>query len=122
MKISGVALGQWNQICKKKEGIRRTQYKIYRAIVMGNVAHTYMSDDYVIRYYDMNILVSHTGLVLTVWRDTETAPYVIGHKTKARYDAATTHKENIRKANAKHSMIMKKRKKEKSVPQLQIAN
>lgn len=29
MKISGVAIGQWNQICKNKEGIRRTQYKIH---------------------------------------------------------------------------------------------
>ncbi|OME54039.1 hypothetical protein BSK59_15775 [Paenibacillus odorifer] len=107
MKISGVAIGQWNQICKKKEGIRRTQYKIYRAIVMGNVAHTYASKDYIIRYHDMNILVSHTGLVLTIWRDSNTDTITIVDKVKAKYDAKTTHKQNIKKANAKHSYILK---------------
>ncbi|MCY9757740.1 hypothetical protein M5X00_26280 [Paenibacillus alvei] len=107
MKVSGVALGQWNRICKKKEGIRRTVYKINRAIVMGNVAHVYETKDYIIRYHDMNILVSNKSLVLTVWRDRETDPFTIQEELKAEYDATTTHKENNKKANAKHVSIVK---------------
>lgn len=106
MKISGVAIGQWNQICKKKEGIRRTKYKIYRAIVMGKVAHIYASKDYITRYYDMNILVSHTGLVLTVWRDNATEQFKICEKLKAKYDTEITHKDNAREASIKHVMTI----------------
>jgi hypothetical protein len=108
MKVSGVAIGQWNQICKKKEGIRRTIYKIFRAIVMGKVSHVYKTGDYIVRYYDMNVLVSRTGLVLTVWRDTETEIHNIPQSIREKYDLETTHKMNIMKAIEKHRGIVKK--------------
>lgn len=108
MKISGVSLWQWNQICKKKEGIRRTTYKIFRAISMGKVAHIYASGDYIIRYQDINLLISKTGLVLTLWRDTTTPNHKIHHKVKEHYDATMTHKMNILKATLKHRGIVRR--------------
>ncbi|TVX86116.1 hypothetical protein FPZ44_24075 [Paenibacillus agilis] len=74
---------------------------------MGNVAHTYMSKDYIIRYHDMNILVSRTGLILTIWRDSVSNPIMVYDEEKAEYDASTTHKENKIKANHRHKDIMR---------------
>ncbi|MCR8994582.1 hypothetical protein [Brevibacillus laterosporus] len=108
MKISGVALGQWNQICKKKEGVRRTTYKIYRAISMGEMSHIYASGDYIVRYQDINLLISKTGLVLTVWRDTITPNYKISDRVKKHYDDTVTYKANIIKAEFKHLGIIRK--------------
>lgn len=108
MKISGVAIGQWNQNCKNKEGIRRTSYKIHRAIVMGKVSHMYMNGDYIIRYHDLNLLISTDGIVMTVWRDGSTKPHTISQEVKDKYDTETTHKTNIMKANKKHCGIVKR--------------
>jgi hypothetical protein len=108
MKISGVALGQWNSICKKKEGVRRTRYKIYRAIAMGKVSHVYESGDYIIRYYDINVLVSKTGLILTVWRDNSRELHYIRRKTKENYDETTTYKQNLINAMKKHKSVLKR--------------
>lgn len=123
MKVSGIAIGQWNANCKKKEGARRTIYKIHRAIVFGNVSHVFESKDYVVRYYDMNILVSHTGLVMMVWRDQTRPNYFVSEEEKAAYNAVTTHKENIKKANQKHHEnlinIIKKQEKMKSMGESQ---
>jgi hypothetical protein len=107
MRISGIAIGQWNANCKKKEGTHRTKYKIHRAIVLGNVTHVYMSKDYVVRYYDMNILVSHTGLVMMVWKDQSRPNHMVGRYTKEKYDAKTSNKQNIKNANRKHHQNVK---------------
>lgn len=107
MKISGVAIGQWNQICKKKEGIRRTTYKIHRAIVMGKVTLKYPTGDYIVRYHDLNLLVSKAGIVYVVWRDIEAEKHTIKDKVKMKYVARTTHKENIKLANERHRKIVK---------------
>lgn len=97
MIVSGVAIGQWNQICKKKEGVRRTKYKIIRAFVMGKLSHVYTTKDYIIRYADLNLLVSRSGVIMTVWRDKVNRNVIIDEKIKKQYDESTTHKENIKK-------------------------
>lgn len=102
MIISGVAIGQWNQVCNKKEGVRRTSYKIHRAIVLGKMTHNYPDGSYIVRYYDLNILVNYNGYVMTVWRDTETKKHVIKESRKLKYDERTTHKQNISQALIKH--------------------
>lgn len=102
MKISGVAIGQWNGNCRKQEGNSRTQYKILRAIVMGKVTHIYSNGGYIVRYYDINVLVSSEGLVLTLWKDSNTPQHTIDPKIRHEYDRVTSVKENIRRANGKH--------------------
>jgi hypothetical protein len=108
MKVSGVAIGQWNSVCKKKEGRRRTLYKIYRAIVMGTVSHIYPTGDYIVRYYDVNLLVSKKGMVLTVWKDASRPRHIIPTEIKERYDNETTFKDNVGKAKAKHKRVLKR--------------
>lgn len=107
MIVSGIAIGQWNQICRKKEGIRRTRYKILRAFVMGRLSHTYKSKDYIVRYCDLNLLVSHTGVIMTVWRDKSTPNVIVDEEFKTKYDITTTHKENAVKANKRHVLIIR---------------
>lgn len=102
MKVSGVAIGQWNDICKKKEGAHRTKYKLHRAIVLGRVVHVYVSKDYIVRYHDLNILVSHIGLIMMVWRDQSRPNVVILDEDKDEYDAKTTNGQNISNANSQH--------------------
>lgn len=108
MKISGVAIGQFLGNVKKKEGKRRTEYKIHRAIVLGKLTHVYNSGDYIVRYYDLNLLISKQGIVLTIWRDATRKEHYINPKIKDSYDESTTHKENIAKANVKHKSIINK--------------
>jgi hypothetical protein len=107
MKISGIAIGQWNANCKNQEGQHRTKYKIHRAIVFGNVSHVYQSKDYVIRYYDMNILISHTGIVMMVWRDQSRPVCFFDESDKVHYDSVTSNKQNISNANKKHGTIVR---------------
>jgi hypothetical protein len=107
MRISGVAIGQWNSLSKKKEGIVRTRYKINRAVVMGKVSHIYKSKDYIIRYFDLNILVSNMGMVLTIWRDRNTPKHQVHESIKVKYDNENTNKQNLINANLKHRRVLK---------------
>lgn len=123
MYISGIAIGQWNQICRKQGTVGEINYKIHRAIVLGDVSHVYHSGDYIVRYYDLNIMVSRTNLVMTVWRDIMTKPFYIDEEVKAEYDANTTHPQNITKANIKHKKIIKEfRVKRKEKQKKAVAN
>lgn len=70
IRVSGVSIGQWKNLCKK-DGNSSTEVvkeKILRAVVLGKPNFKYDTKDYILRYYDLNILVSRKGLVLTVWR------------------------------------------------------
>lgn len=75
---------------------------------MGKVSHYYMNGDYIICYHDMNLLISKDGIVLTIWRDMSVPPHNISEKTKLKYDAETTHKQNIYNANQKHRINIQK--------------
>jgi hypothetical protein len=108
MKVSGVAIGQWNANCKNKEGRRRTIYKILRAIVMGKVSHVYRTKDYIVRYHDLNILVSNKGIVLSVWRDKTRKQHFVPETFKEQYDYKYTFKQNIKNAIKKHKIILNK--------------
>lgn len=108
MKINQLALNKWNEICKKQEGIRRTTYKILRAVVMGKVIHTFGDGDYVVRYFDINAYVTRDGEVLNVWRSNVHEVHGISYSIKNEYDKNTTFKQNLRKAKAKHYRTMKR--------------
>lgn len=110
MKISGIAVGQWNANVRKKEGKHRTKYKIRRAIVLGNVSHVYDSNDYVVRYHDMNLLVSHTGIVMMVWKDNSRPVHFVSEEIKTEYDEVMSHKQNIKNSCKKHWKNVKSNK------------
>jgi hypothetical protein len=108
MKVNIHAINQWNLNCKKKEGIRRTTYKILRAVVMGKVLYTVGLGDYVVRYFDMNVYVDKRGEVLAVWRTNLYEPHGVPYNFKNQYDKETTFKQNLRKAVAKHYRTLKR--------------
>lgn len=68
--VSGVAVGQWKEITSKGRKYSKDEIedKIKRAIILGKPVHIYKSGDYIIKYYDINILLSASGIVLTVWK------------------------------------------------------
>lgn len=105
MFISGVAIGQWNNICKNKEGKRRTVYKITRAICVGDITHVFPSRAYIVRYYDLNLLVDHTGCVMTVWRDISRPSVEINEEFKKLFDNLYTHNEVLEMATDIHSAV-----------------
>jgi len=103
--VSGIAIGQWNQICKRREGKRRTIYKIARAISLGTVSHVFNSNDYIVRYHDINLLVDRTGCVMVVWRDRSRPLVKIDEKIKAIFDAFYSYREALGMANEIHKEI-----------------
>lgn len=105
MRVSGVAIGQWNEINKNKSSKRKTTYKINRAIVMGTLSHSYSSGDYIIRYYNINLLISKTGEVLTLWKDDTRKPHHVPNSVRLAYDIETSYKENMLKADSKHRTV-----------------
>ncbi|WP_336786915.1 hypothetical protein [Paenibacillus sp. MMO-177] len=111
MFVSGVAIGQWNAICKNKEGRRRTIYKIARAICVGDVTLIYPSGNYIIRYHDINLLVDVTGCVNTVWRDVSRPVVDVEETIKSNFDHLFTHNEVLELANDMHKTVMAERKK-----------
>lgn len=68
--VSGVAIGQWKSVTKNGGNLTKVEAetKILQAIILGKPVFMYKSNDYIIRYFDLNILISSTGVVLTVWR------------------------------------------------------
>lgn len=73
LKISGVAKGQYKQLCpyswhKCNGDHKLLEYKIKRAADLGKVTHTYSNGSRIVRYYNLNLLVSGNE-VMTIWYD-----------------------------------------------------
>lgn len=86
--ISGVAIGQWRNSTKKGLGLKKNEAedKIKRAIILGKPVFMYKTGDYIIKYHDLNILVSRDGIVLTIWRHHDKSSYVYtSESSKAKY-------------------------------------
>lgn len=105
--ISGVAIGQWRNstnkglLLSKKE----TEDKIKRAIILGKPMFMYKSGDYIVKYYDLNILVSSSGIVLTVWRHHDQNTYVkISENAKNNLKSGLLDIKSL--AYAKHELIL----------------
>lgn len=93
MIISGVAIGQWKSCCKKYNKSKETKVikqKIERAVHLGQVTHIYRDSSYIVRYYDLNFLVSNQEEVMTIWRDTTTPIVKVSERLKVIYDKIVT--------------------------------
>lgn len=76
--ISGVAIGQWRNSTKKGSGLGKAEAegKIKLAIILGKPLFMYKTGDYIVKYHDLNILISREGNVLTIWRHEDKSTYV----------------------------------------------
>lgn len=102
MKISGVAKGQYKQLCPhswaKCNGDEKTLlYKIQRAVDLGKTVHTYKNGCKIKRYYYLNILTDGKE-VMTIWKDKTTERFMVSEKRKKRYWAARFQRQQV-KAN-----------------------
>lgn len=89
LKISGVARGQYKQLCpfsweKCKGSEPLLSYKIRRAVNLGLKTHTYFNGCRIIRYYYLNFLVSDKE-IMTIWKDTTREQYHISENKKRLY-------------------------------------
>lgn len=89
MKISGVAKGQYKQLCPlswaKCNGDENTLlYKIQRAADLGKTVYTYKNGCKIKRYYYLNILVDDKE-IMTIWKDKSTKPYFVSDKRKNKH-------------------------------------
>jgi hypothetical protein len=88
VKVSGVARGQWYNLTKKKEkDVKMVNYKIERAVKLGQIAHVYPTGEYIVRYYNLNIMVNGDD-ILTIWRDRSRPMVNVLEKSKKMYDKA----------------------------------
>lgn len=95
MKATGIARGQWNNLCKKKvKDIAELDQKILRAYALGEITHVYKTGEYIVRYYDLNLLCNSTN-ILTIWRDKSRPRILISSEAKHKYDAEEEINANI---------------------------
>ncbi|MGG1659510.1 hypothetical protein [Brevibacillus sp. NRS-1366] len=89
MKISGVAKGQYKQLCPSSWGKcngdeKELHFKIQRAVALGKTVYTYKNGCKIKRYYHLNILTDGKE-VMTIWRDKTTEPFLVSYKRKEKY-------------------------------------
>lgn len=84
MKINSLIKKQWGQLCKNKfHSDLYFEYKIKRAIELGQVTYIYENGCRIVRYYDLNFLIDpKLDEVLTLWRDVSTQPVDISYGLK----------------------------------------
>lgn len=104
-RVTGVAIGEWNKNCKIKNSRYMTIYKILRAYFLGAVSHKFEDGNYIVRYFNINILVSKDGAVLTVWRD-NTRPFYSAVKRREVFDSRNISMKSLTKmCDDKHKNI-----------------
>ena len=87
MEISQVAISQWKQLCKDHVNTHPSivDLKVEKAVVLGQVKHIYRNGNRIIRYHDLNLLVSNNE-VQTIWRDSTTPTVNVSEKLKEAYE------------------------------------
>ena len=86
--VSGVARGQWKQLCKGYNDCYDTELmtsKITRAYCLGQIVHIYDNGNYITRYYDLNMLVSENE-IQTIWREITSPSVFVDENVKRKYD------------------------------------
>ena len=86
--VSGVARGQWKQLCKgyyNCDDIQLVEDKIIRAYYLGKIAYIYDNKNYIVRYYDINLLISENE-IQTLWRDITSPSVFVDENVKRKYD------------------------------------
>lgn len=86
--VSGVARGQWKQLCKGYYNCDDTELitnKIIRAYYLGQIVHFYNNGNYITRYHDLNILLSESE-IQTIWRDITRPSVFVDEEVKRKYD------------------------------------
>lgn len=113
--VSGVAIGQWKNLTRHGKTLKKQELeeKIKKAIILGKPMFMYKTGDYIIRYYDINILVSSSGIVLTVWKHVDNSTYVfVDEKSKDNLKDGLLNIDDM--AYARHEIIKKGEYKMKS--------
>lgn len=109
MRVSGVAIGEWNSICVKKNDKYWTQFKLLRAYLTGKISHYYPDGNYIMRYQNLNLLVSKDGIILTVWRDNSREFVKVKESTKNYIDENYSLRTLRIKSYRKHNTVTSKR-------------
>ncbi|MGE6227600.1 hypothetical protein [Paenibacillus chitinolyticus] len=95
MYISNNAIKKWNAVCKKKGNKRRTIYKIARAICLGDVVAVLANRGYLIRYFDLNIVINKHGRVVDVGRVCSMPLCEVDKQFKAGFRKEFTHRDAL---------------------------